>query len=275
MPPLRGRALLFGLNYASHSNPKLKLNGCINDVKKMAEYLKTKFNIPVDVYTDEVPELPELPEGEEAPEPTPSTDCTGYGIISHLYEMAMLSWKEQLNFVWIHYSGHGASIADTNRDEKDGKDECLVPIDYDTSGMITDDYVNTLFSYFNPNTRVVCVFDCCHSGTIGDVKYSWDVPTRPVLENVNCKAKAKIITISGCLDRQTSADAFNLLSDGEYIGALTACFLLTLQEKPRIVNDVFGLVNDIRQKLKQRKFSQYPKLCSTYNLSKDKVLIPQ
>ncbi len=35
-------------------------------------------------------------------------------------------------------------MRDTNADEKDGRDECIVPLDYRTQGFIVDDYYNKL-----------------------------------------------------------------------------------------------------------------------------------
>lgn len=253
--PNRRKAVLFGLNY--ESDPTAKLSGCINDVQMMGALLREKMNFAVDIYTDDK---------------TPN-DCSALGIVSRLYEVAVQSWRDSLQYVYIHYSGHGSYMKDMNGDEKDKQDECLVPSDVATAGVISDDYINTLFSYFNPITRIICVFDCCHSGTIGDVKYSWTDPASVIIENINCKIKSKIITLSGCMDNQTSADAYNILNDSKFSGALTACLLIVIKEKPTILNDVFLLQNAVRQKLKELKFPQVPKLCSTYNLTKDPIFM--
>lgn len=256
MATLNGRkAVLFGLNY--ESDPTAKLSGCINDVQMMGSLLREKMNFAVDIYTD-----------DKSPH-----DCSALGIVSRLYEVAVQSWRDSLQYVYIHYSGHGSYVKDVNGDEKDKQDECLVPSDVATAGVISDDYINTLFSYFNPNTRIICVFDCCHSGTIGDVKYSWTPNTLVTTENINCKVKAKIITLSGCMDNQTAADAYNILNDNKYSGALTACLLLVIKENPIILTNVFLLQNAVSRKLKELKFPQLPKLCSTYNLRKDRIFI--
>ena len=253
--PNRRKAVLFGLNY--ESNPTAKLSGCINDVQMMGTMLREKMKFDVDIYTD-----------DKSPH-----DCSALGIISRLYEVAIQSWRDSLQYVYIHYSGHGSYVQDTNGDEKDKQDECLIPCDVEKAGPISDDYINRIFSSFNPITRIICVFDCCHSGTIGDVKYSWTSPISVITENINCKVKAKIITLSGCMDNQTSADAYNILNDNKYSGALTACLLLVIKENPAVLNNVFLLQNAVRQKLKELKFPQLPKLCSTYNLAKDRIFM--
>lgn len=254
---MNGKAFLFGLNY--QNTPDLALNGCINDVKNMAAYLQTELGIPCETFTDDVN----------------LQDTSAMGMLNRLYEIAMQSYRDNLDFVWIHYSGHGTYVRDMTGDEKDLRDECLVPNDYRTAGVISDDYINSLFSYFNPNTRVVCVFDCCHSGTIGDVKYSWEGPNRVNVENILCKASTKIITLSGCLDRQTSADAYNVLGDGKYAGAMTSCLLMALRDnKQGTWSNAFTLVTALRAKLSERGYTQTAKLCSSHNLAKDPVFIP-
>jgi len=250
---MASRALLIGLNYVD--TPESKLNGCINDVNNMANYLGKMFPCMVcDIVTDE----------------TNKTDTTAQGIVKKLYELAVKSHSEDLEFVWIHYSGHGSYVKDTSGDELDGQDECIVPSDYKTAGLVSDDILQSLFAHFNPKTRVLCVFDCCHSGTLGDVKYCWDNPEKPTIENIKCRVKAKVITLSGCMDKQTSADAYNVMNDSNFTGALTSCLILSLKEVPVLRDDAFNLVRSIRQKLKDKGFDQYPKLCSSHNLAFDK-----
>ena len=103
--PNRRKAVLFGLNY--ESNPTAKLSGCINDVQMMGTMLREKMKFDVDIYTD-----------DKSPH-----DCSALGIISRLYEVAIQSWRDSLQYVYIHYSGHGSYVQDTNGDEKDKQDK--------------------------------------------------------------------------------------------------------------------------------------------------------
>jgi hypothetical protein len=43
--------------------------------------------------------------------------------------------------LFVHYSGHGGNVRDTNGDEADGYDETLVPLDYERAGQIIDDLI--------------------------------------------------------------------------------------------------------------------------------------
>jgi hypothetical protein len=252
---MKARALLFGLNYAGTN---AALNGCINDVLNMAKYMGN-MGIPCKVCRDDNDLM---------------GDCKAMGILRNLYELALQSHSESLDFVYIHYSGHGSYVVDRNDDETDGKDECLVPTDYTTVGLISDDLLNSMMKYINPITRVVFVNDCCHSGTIVDVKYSWETETKCSIENILCSVPAKVITLSGCLDSQTSADAFNVDGTNTFTGALTSCMLHVLKNVPLAKSDVFTLLSALRGELKKRGFSQVPKLCSTHNLARDKKFLP-
>jgi metacaspase-1 len=50
----------------------------------------------------------------------------------------------------------------------------LVPLDYDTSGQIRDDDLFlTLVGKMPKGVQLTCVMDCCHSGTVLDLPYTF------------------------------------------------------------------------------------------------------
>jgi hypothetical protein len=255
---MKGKALLFGLNY-SHCKDG-KLNGCINDVRHISNQLKALYgaDFPTEIYTDDFDQK-----------------NTSYdGIIKNLYNLAIESYRDNLEFVWVHYSGHGSYQRDTSGDELDFMDEGLVPSDYESKGILIDDILNHVISRFNPNTKILFVCDSCHSGSILDLKYTWNVTTRQsTIDNKKCTVKAKTILISGCMDNQTSADAYNLLNDKQHIGALTACFIKVLERKPQQLYDVFSFVDSVRKELKIQGFAQYPCLTSTFDIANEPSMI--
>jgi hypothetical protein len=74
--------------------------------------------------------------------------------------------------LFVHYSGHGCSIHDDESEEADGKDEALVPVDYLENGVIRDDDIyNTLIKPLKDDVHLLCIMDCCHSGSILDLPY--------------------------------------------------------------------------------------------------------
>ena len=74
--------------------------------------------------------------------------------------------------VFFHYSGHGGRVRDEDGDEEDGYDETLIPVDYQSSGQITDDIVySELVGRMPEGSTLTCLMDCCHSGSILDLPY--------------------------------------------------------------------------------------------------------
>jgi metacaspase-1 len=138
------KALLVGIN-AYTSSP---LRGCLNDVKTMRELLTRFFGFA-------------------------DTD------IRSLLDSQATAAAIQAGLTWLaeggddadavrvfHFSGHGYYVADTNGDEPDGRDEALVPFDYDSAGFLTDDVLKTHYDRFPKSGNLTLVMDCCHSGTI-------------------------------------------------------------------------------------------------------------
>ena len=257
----KAKCLLFGLNYSYCKEGKLK--GCINDVKNISELMKLFLgnDTQINIYTDDY-----------------DRKSTSYvGIIQKLYKLAIDSWSNNLDFVWIHYSGHGSQQKDLSNDpdEIDGMDEGLVPSDYETMGILIDDILNDILKSFNPKTKILFICDSCHSGSILDLLYMWDTKNKKyTLDNKNCSIKSPTILISGCMDQQTSADAYNLLGDYKSIGALTASVVKILKNNPDIINNIFTFVELIKSELVKGNFSQYPCLSSNYDLNNNETIIP-
>ena len=247
------KALLFGLNYSN--TPECLLRGCINDVNNMSAFLKDRLEFDeITVHTDDAK--------------YPRT--TGRGILQDMNSLAVECWKDHASVAWIHFSGHGTRGRDWNGDEKDGYDECIVPSDFKTGGLIPDDYIKRILRNFPPFTKVVVVFDCCHSGTIADLKYRYENVDTVVEENTQSKCKARVVMLSGCTDKQTSADAYNVMNRRKFTGAMTSC-LLTCMDK-HTNPKVFHLLNELRDTLKEKEFQQFPQLCSSVKLSEDDKL---
>jgi len=251
----KSKAVLFGLNYGY--DPRLRLAGCINDVKNTAQYLRSIGLQDCETITDD----------------TNRAGTTAQGIMTRLTRLAAESYRNNLGFIWIHFSGHGTFVPDRNSDERDGRDECIVPSDVFTRGVISDDMINTIIGRFNPRSRIVCIFDCCHSGSICDLKFSWEGAQNRVVENFRCKAKGRVVSISGCLDNQYSADSWDSVRR-MMAGAMTSELLNTLQSDSYIGitrtarKTVFDLVAELRRRLQQKGYQQVPKLASNYDLSR-------
>jgi len=150
------RALLIGINYVGSS---AELSGCHNDVHNMIDYIKN-------VHGFEDKNMNVLMDDGEHTDPTRAKIMAAYAKIA--------ADSKPGDVVYLHYSGHGASIKDDNGDEKDGRDETLIPIDYRQAGMIRDDaLLRDLVLKFQRGVFVTSLMDCCNSGTVLDLPYDF------------------------------------------------------------------------------------------------------
>lgn len=222
------KAVLVGINY---KNSDLQLRGCINDVRNMTDVLTKNFgfeNENMKILTEEDQVSP-----------------TKTNIIEHIIWLTRnTSPGDTLVF---YYSGHGSYVKDSSNDEIDGNDEVLVPIDYETEGYISDDMLfDYLLKPLQSGVRVFLMTDCCHSGTLFDLKYnlnsvaSYKSQNKPTKynpkdwvdrytlyqDNNKLRPSCDVVLLSGCMDHQYSNDAF---LNKTFQGALTYCFLETVK----------------------------------------------
>jgi hypothetical protein len=184
------KALLVGINYL---NTPYELNGCINDVLFVKDHLIQDMHFKNE-------NILVLRDNDPKNMPT-------YGnILEKLNNL--INNSSQRDNIYIHFSGHGTYVEDQNNDEKDGKDEVFVPVNYE-QGFISDDVLFSIVS--KTNTNVLMVFDCCHSGSLCDLPYKYDNINNEIklsMENTRALNK-KVTMISGCRDEQSSFDFFS------------------------------------------------------------------
>jgi hypothetical protein len=149
------RAVLVGINYVGSSN---SLSGCHNDVFNMKSYLANVWNF------SEPSMALLLDDGGK------HTNPTRQNILTALSNMANVSRAGDVCV--FHYSGHGGSLPTTDSSERDGKDETICPVDYVTAGQIRDtELYQVLVRKLPKGVILMCLMDCCHSGTVLDLPY--------------------------------------------------------------------------------------------------------
>mmetsp|Transcript_10108 Transcript_10108/g.22687 ORF Transcript_10108/g.22687 Transcript_10108/m.22687 type:complete len:316 (-) Transcript_10108:123-1070(-) len=123
-------------------------------------------------------------------------ECSAGAVTAKIQEIGQRCGED--DYFIFYYSGHGLNIADEGGDEEDGEDEAFAFVDaqgqvsYDTV-LTDDDFATVITSSIPPNTRILILTDCCHSGTICDFdREEW--------------ADHEAISIAGCMDSQTSGD---------------------------------------------------------------------
>jgi Caspase domain/Domain of unknown function (DUF4384) len=145
----RKLALLVGINkYENGINP---LNGCVNDVLLQKNLLIHRFGFnpnDIKILIDE--------------------QATRQGILT-AFEQHLINQAKPGDTVVFHFSGHGSQVADPDKDNPDGLNSTLVPIDsgYNASGGVVQDIMgHTLFllMYALKTDNVTVVLDSCHSG---------------------------------------------------------------------------------------------------------------
>lgn len=241
-------ALLVGINYVGTNS---ELRGCENDVYNTKQILIEHYGFKED-------EIIILTESEEDSSRQPTVQNIADGL-NWLVNKGNNGYKS----LWFQYSGHGYYFADQNGDEKDGLDECIVTSD---NVAITDDQFRSyLVKRLPKECDLFCFMDCCHSGTMLDLKYKYKADADAVVLENNVIPQCNVVSISGCRDNQTSADAW---LDGNFVGALTKTFLDVIKSYNYKNNEIplFELVNEVRNKLQEKRFEQVPQLTSSHVL---------
>jgi hypothetical protein len=139
------KALLVGIN--QYPDPRNELKGCLNDVRQMADTLKSRYGFPGDgdmrILTD--------------------ARATTKAILDGLaWLTAGAVPGDSLVF---HYSGHGSQVPDRHGDEADRLDEILCPYDLDWDHPLTDDDLGAACARVPQGVLLTVILDCCHSGT--------------------------------------------------------------------------------------------------------------
>ena len=231
-------ALLVGINYIKTSN---ELFGCINDTNSIKERIeKNGFN-NINCITDLTSKKP-----------------TRNNILLELKNLLVNS--KEGDFLIFFYSGHGSYTMDRNNDEPDGRDETLIPCDL--KPILDDELKQIIQTNLKTNVTLFAMFDACFSGTVLDLKYQYldSLNYDNYTENSKTlETSGNVFMISGCTDRQTSADAtFNNKANG----ALTWALLEALNKNTNETISWRELIKAMRDLLKKYGFSQLPQFSS-------------
>ncbi|KAG5187411.1 peptidase C14 [Tribonema minus] len=245
----KSKALCIGINYGKTANA---LQGCVNDAKNLQKLLVDSGAVA-------------------AEDITVLCEPTGEDICNAISKLAELSKSQDLDYIFISYSGHGTQIKDTTGDETDGKDEAICPADFGTRGVITDDLLKSLLQQFNNDTTVCFLADACHSGSMLDLNRTYT--SRLCTLSGEATLPGKIAYISGCRDTQTSADAFDQDSR-QFTGAMTSALIKAHKVDEETHHDVFALVADMKKLLRAGGYSQIPVLSSSFDIPRQFAFIP-
>lgn len=249
-------ALCIGINYPGTD---AALAGCVNDALALRDFLVQECTFPHDnvtVLRDDRGEADEMP--------------TRANIVAHI--RSMFAKAVPGDKVFLSFSGHGGQTLfarHRQRTESDGKDEFLFPCDYETAGVLLDHHLQGMVAHLiQPGVQLTILTDACHSGTAWDFAHNMSVHNFRLHSSVEPREQTAlraldVLSISGCIDAQTSADA--VFESGAY-GAMTHTFL----ECVRMCKDASlkYLVLFMNVLLHHEGFAQRPQLGSTRVLDK-------
>ncbi|KAJ3207597.1 Ca(2+)-dependent cysteine protease [Dinochytrium kinnereticum] len=173
------RAVFIGINYIGQNG---ELKGCHQDVRNMKAF--------VDQRMPGAEQIVLMDEPGTAADKLP----TKANIVNAL--RWLVADAAAGDHFFLHYSGHGGSMQDSDGDEDDGKDETIYPLDHSSTGEIKDDDIHALICTPLPEgTQLTAIFDSCHSGSVLDLPFTYllDGSNNPVeIDNRVAAAKAFI-----------------------------------------------------------------------------------
>ena len=245
---MKKAAVLVGINY--YSVPGARLNGCINDITNISQVMTRHFN-----YAPE--NITKLCDNTTNPEFIPNRT----NILNNLTKL--INESASYSEIWFHYSGHGSQIRDVNKDESDGLDEVIIPVDFQTNGIITDDELFQIIKM--SKCKTILVFDSCHSAYVCDLQWKFEHVTRNLFRKSSASNKSipypYIFCFSGCKDNQTSADSYsNVLKQS--VGAYTDSMIHCLTVNKMNIN-ALNLHASICTYIKANGFTQTPMFSSS------------
>jgi len=244
----RKKAVCIGINYLGQPN---QLRGCINDAHNVLQFLRRNGYDRRDIFllTDD---------GRNDPRQIPTRKNI----------LAAMRWLVQDarpdDSLFLHYSGHGGQVKDTDGDEIDGWDEVIFPLDFKRSGSIRDDEMHDIMVRNLPERcRLTALFDACHSGTVLDLPYIYSSHSRLKSGRIRKRkhSHGDVISWSGCKDDESSADTFK---GGVAVGAMSHAFVDTLDRNHN--QSYEELLRSIRLILKPR-YKQKPQLGSSHQIN--------
>ena len=244
------KCLLIGINYTGTSS---QLNGCINDSVNLKNFLiKNKYMKEKDIIM-----MNDHCKGLFYP-----TKANIMKQLNVLVDFANQHEDDTIR-IFFSYSGHGAYLPDHDREESDGKDEVLCPVDCSMGGRyIRDDYLKKEFIDRLPgNVKLTLIIDSCHSKTMLDLKYSYKNDSMIENPDTATEAKCEAVVLCGSDDWTTSADAYipnKTTGRYEYQGAMTASFLATFRDGISYK----ALIDGMRKWIKNGNYTQVPHLSS-------------
>ena len=250
-------ALVIGCSYPH--NEMLSLSGTVNDANNMERFLEQKGYVVINMNDKQYTNNSNLYPNKQ-------------NILKQMENLLVSAVNRNIYNCVIYFAGHGIQDEfNYSSEEKDGKDECIIPSSFDINNpntAIKDDDINEILNNtikYNSKMNLFMMFDCCHSATNADLRYTYDHNGRqdgsPNL-SFNTDIDASIIKLSGCLD---SGSSFEAIVNGQSQGVLTSSFIKILEEDESLTKNIFSISKSIYTYT--NKYGQLPRVSSSKDLN--------
>lgn len=152
------RSLLIGCNYGNVHGAELKASH--DDIRSIKDYI-----VNVHGFSETKGYMTVLLDDDSHKHPTHLNITESFKALSELSQPG--------DAVFVHFSGHGGRVLDD-----ESYDEVIVPSDFQTSGIIRDTLIfKTLLAPMRYGVTVTILIDCCDTGMVFDLPYSWTTKT--------------------------------------------------------------------------------------------------
>ena len=286
------RALLIGINYVGTN---MELKGCIDDVVNIQKMLMEEYDY--------------LPENIKVLRDDDITVADNFPTRTNiLKEIENLINAKDSSEIWFYYSGHGSQIPESFTYSYDAAnptdnleqaphwssvsnprwyklDDIIIPVNYQTDGYITDIELFALICRLQCPT--ILIFDCCHSGTLCDLPWTFCIEKDSSVKNTNDLSKDNSFNILECtplLEIHSNNPSYNIPNEHIYMfsagrdeensidtydtvhkqaaGAFTIDFIAVLEEANYTMT-LLELFKRICLRFSQRELAQHPTFSSS------------
>ncbi|KAJ3030844.1 UNVERIFIED_CONTAM: hypothetical protein HDU68_007619 [Siphonaria sp. JEL0065] len=210
------KALIIGINYAGTDS---ELSGCINDAQNLKEFICQSYG-----YNASPESMLMLLDdsSDSAKLPTFKNMLAGF--------VWLVSNTKPGDELFLSYSGHGGQIEDDDGgkyikvtlhmkltcwyspDRESGLDCTLCPMDCDSAGQIRSDELHRyLVAALPEGVKLTVVMDCCHSGTVMELPYTYRPDANGKMSPIDILKKGMTIAVGvkGLLQGGFSMDKVN------------------------------------------------------------------
>ncbi len=236
VPTPHKKAIIIGSNYFG----EYTLNGCLNDCVNIR-------NLLIGVFGFNNQRITKIDDNNIKP--------TKENITREFKNM--LSLANDGDILFFHFSGHGFQIRTDDRKEIDGYDEVIFTNENNISlEAISDNDLKQMISdNLKSDATVFMLFDSCHSGTVMDLKWNYDMATGEFVENTNdveIQIPGNVIMFGSCQESELSSDFY---VDYQSQGILSYEFIKCVRNNPNI--SLANLLNQLQTNMGK---SQTPQL---------------